>query len=124
MNSKIYFDNRFVRFYSEDGIEYKITVRAEIKSLFNQTPYFSITAVICEKRRGVFVEYMGGCLHDGIAKHVPEVKKYICWHLVGLDEPMHYILNSLYWAGLLGWTDSERNSPPNFKYLKDTCKWD
>ena len=31
-----------------------------------------------------------GCLHDDIAKHIPELAPYIKWHLVSSDGPMHY----------------------------------
>lgn len=39
-----------------------------------------------------------GCIHDDIAKHIPELAPYIKWHLVSSDGPMHYIANSMYHA--------------------------
>jgi hypothetical protein len=47
------------------------------------------------------VRYLGscGCMHEGIEKHFPELKKYIKWHLTGSDGPMHYIPNTVYLAG-------------------------
>lgn len=39
-----------------------------------------------------------GCIHDDIAKHIPELAPYIKWHLVSSDGPMHYIANSMYYA--------------------------
>jgi hypothetical protein len=40
----------------------------------------------------------GGCLHDEIVKAFPELKKYIKFHLMSSDGPLHYKANSLYWA--------------------------
>lgn len=39
-----------------------------------------------------------GCLHDEIAKHLPELAPYIKWHLTSSDGPMHYIGNTMYHA--------------------------
>jgi hypothetical protein len=38
----------------------------------------------------------GGCLHDAIAKHFPELEPFIKWHLVSTDGPMHYLSNTRY----------------------------
>jgi len=40
-----------------------------------------------------------GCQHGAIAKHFPELAKYIKWHLCSPDGPMHYIANTVYHAG-------------------------
>lgn len=40
----------------------------------------------------------GGCIHDEIAKSFPQLKKYIKFHLMSSNGPLHYIANSLYWA--------------------------
>jgi hypothetical protein len=40
----------------------------------------------------------GGCVHDVIAERLPELAKYIKWHLVSADEPMHYVANTVYHA--------------------------
>jgi hypothetical protein len=57
---------------------------------------FSITGDIKEKIRGRWVDSCGGCIHDEIAKHFPELKPFIKWHLVSSDEPMYYLQNTLY----------------------------
>lgn len=45
----------------------------------------------------------GGCIHDEIAERFPELAKFIKWHLVSSDGPLHYVANSLYHAqSLLG----------------------
>lgn len=40
-----------------------------------------------------------GCIHEDIAKYLPEYEKYIKWHLVSEDGPMQYVSNSMYVAG-------------------------
>lgn len=40
-----------------------------------------------------------GCLHDDIARRIPELAPLIKWHLTSTDEPMHYIANTVYMAG-------------------------
>lgn len=40
--------------------------------------------------------YAGGCIHDEIVEHFPELAPYIKWHLTSSDGPMHYIANTLY----------------------------
>lgn len=39
-----------------------------------------------------------GCLHDEIAKHLPQLAQYIKWHLCSTDGPLHYIENTTYHA--------------------------
>jgi hypothetical protein len=56
---------------------------------------FGITADIrCNGR-----DYMGGCCHDEVVKHFPELAPYIKWHLSSTDGPMHYFSNVKYLAG-------------------------
>lgn len=61
---------------------------------------FSITANIQRKgKNGQWYEYSGGCCHDEVAKHFPELAPLIKWHLCSSDGPMHYLANTLYFAG-------------------------
>ena len=39
-----------------------------------------------------------GCIHDEIAIHFPELKKYIKWHLTSTEGPLHYVANTVYWT--------------------------
>lgn len=41
---------------------------------------------------------MGGCCHDEVAKHFPELAPLIKWHLCSSDGPMHYLANTVYHA--------------------------
>lgn len=59
---------------------------------------FSITAVIGEKLGNLWADYMGGCCHDKVVKHFPELAPFIKWHLTGTDGPMHYVANTVYHA--------------------------
>ena len=67
---------------------------------------------------------MCGCIHDVISEHIPELRKYIKWHLVSTDGPLHYLANAEYWAGgYPQWCDGKPNSPPNVAHLKSTIVW-
>lgn len=62
---------------------------------------FAITGTIGSQRKrardgGVLA---GGCLHDEVAAHFPELAPLIKWHLCSSDGPMHYTANVLYLAG-------------------------
>lgn len=39
-----------------------------------------------------------GCDHARIVTRMPHLAKYIKWHLMSSEGPIHYIANSLYWA--------------------------
>lgn len=41
----------------------------------------------------------GGCCHDEVAKHFPQLAPLIKWHLTSTDGPMHYPGNVIYHAG-------------------------
>lgn len=41
---------------------------------------------------------VGGCIHEEIAKHFPELQPYLKWHLCSADGPLHYIANTTYHA--------------------------
>jgi len=56
---------------------------------------FSITMESKAEHRGAY----GGCMHDTIRKVFPEYAHLIKWHLFSTDGPMHYIANTLYYAG-------------------------
>lgn len=61
---------------------------------------FSITGELRDTRYSGDRGYItGGCIHDRIAKHVPELSPLIKWHLCSTDGPMHYIANTVYQAG-------------------------
>ena len=57
---------------------------------------FAITGEVYEKGQREAVA--GGCLHEDIATHFPELAPFIKWHLTSTDGPLHYLANSMYWA--------------------------
>jgi hypothetical protein len=74
---------------------------------------FSITADLYEETRGavglglwyVFnsrgkKRYLtaGGCQHDLVTEHFPELAPLIKWHLTSTDGPLHYVANTVYHA--------------------------
>jgi hypothetical protein len=83
-----------------------------IEKLGSQNPYFSVTGESY---------YGGGCSRREIQEVFPKYARYIKWHLMTFESPMHYIANSLYWAGLLGWITGKSDSPPNIEHLKSIC---
>lgn len=40
----------------------------------------------------------GGCQHEPVVKHFPELAPLIKWHLCSSDGPMHYVANTMYHA--------------------------
>jgi hypothetical protein len=79
---------------------------------------------------------MGGCIHEDIAKHFPELMPYIKWHLTSTDGPMHYLANTLYhandkdcWGKRKGEPRQYEHQikfesfPVSFKFPKDFIQW-
>jgi hypothetical protein len=89
-----------VAYYTEDGTAYRITATIRHDDeCGNGHNTFSITGRIDEKKKnGHWYDVAGGCIHEEIEKHFPELKPFIKWHLCSTDEPMHYIANTLYRA--------------------------
>jgi hypothetical protein len=74
---------------------------------------FSITGdLYAEGRNSHSTLITCGCIHDIIAKLAPEYKKYIKWHLMSSNSPLHYIENTIYWA-------TKEDKHTNFIYLVD-----
>lgn len=86
--------------YVENGTTYRIQVEIRFDdSCGNGHNTFSITGTISEKLPvNRWREYSGGCIHDDIIKHFPELAPFIKWHLVSTDGPMHYLANTMYHA--------------------------
>lgn len=77
------------------------------------------TADIDQKaKNGQWVEYSGGCQHDEIVKHFPDLAHLVKWHLCSTDGPLHYIANALYWAGFTEYKDAR-----NIENLESTIIW-
>lgn len=86
------------KYYTEDGTEYRITATVRYDDQCgNGHNTFAITGEIDRKSgNGRWIDDAGGCIHDHIAKHFPELAQFIKWHLVSSDGPMYYLENTLY----------------------------
>lgn len=87
--------------YVENGEKYTITVTAKLADeCKNGHCDFSITADIVRiARNGRRVMAGGGCCHDEIAKHFPELRKFIPLHLCNyLGMPMYPEANGQYFV--------------------------
>lgn len=106
--------NQFKNFEKEfkDGDTYcrlKVKIRYD-DECGNGHNTFAITADLYENGRNV----SGGCLHEEIEKHFPELAPLIKWHLCSSDGPMHYVANTLY--------HSNSYEPRNFwAYIEGNC---
>jgi hypothetical protein len=65
--------------------------------LGNRHNTFAITAEVRIQGRHDIIA--GGCMHEEITKVFPELAPLIKWHLCSTDGPMHYIGNTVYFAG-------------------------
>jgi hypothetical protein len=88
--------------FYEGGQKYRIQVRAELEIVGgNKKPYFSIGGDIHRlAKNGRKVWECGGCIHEEIVKHFPQLQLLVDIHLAN-DEgvPMHAYANAAYFAG-------------------------
>ncbi len=86
--------------YSERGTTYKIIATVCYDDeCGNGHNSFSITADIYRKAgNGQWQDDSGGCCHEEVAKHFPNLAPFIKWHLFDANGPMHYIANTVYHA--------------------------
>lgn len=84
--------------YVSGGKKFKISVEVSLDDdCHNMTCDFSITGTVYEKKDGVWKHYTGGCIHDSIVRHFPELKKFISLHLSNyLGQPMYPEANGQY----------------------------
>lgn len=104
------FGPRTIKLKGED-----ITVRAHVRwddRCKNGHNTFSITGEYLDRRYQNWSSAAGGCIRDEISAAFPELKKYIKWHLVSSDGPLHYVANALYWI-----------KEGNLEYARSTAIW-
>ncbi len=90
----------FAKEYTEHGQKQRISAELRFDdSCNNGHETFAITADGHSYDRGAWRESFGGCCHEEIARHFPELAPLIKWHLVSTDGPMHYTGNVVYMAG-------------------------
>lgn len=83
----------------KDGNQiYRITAVGGLHKIGDQAPYFSLTGDIDRAHMGLWVEDSGGCIHEEILKHWPELKPLADLHLSDMDGvPMHAAANAWHW---------------------------
>jgi hypothetical protein len=82
--------------WKDIGNKERMRVEYGMHTIGKQAPYFSITA----EQRGPRGFEAGGCLHDEIRKHFPELAPLIRWHLWDHHGPMHYSANAIFFLQL------------------------
>lgn len=91
----------FEKLFKKNKIEHRIicTVRYD-DDCRNGNNSFSITGVVYSNKTSSSDRYFvtGGCIHEEIEKHFPELKHLIKWHLTSSDGPMHYVANTTFHA--------------------------
>lgn len=87
------------KFFTENKEEYRITVTVSLNDdCHNNMCDWSVTADIRRKNKcGTYGEYMGGCCHNEVAKHFPELAKFIPLHCSNhYGAPMYPVDNGMY----------------------------
>lgn len=87
------------KFFTENEEDYRITVRISLDDdCKNNICDWSITAdVDWKNKHGKYEDYLGGCCHDEVAKHFPELAKFISLHLCNhYGAPIHPVENGIY----------------------------
>lgn len=108
---------QFTKSVEIDGVPCKMTVTTRFDDRCgNGHNTFSITADI----RGRGIDW-GGCLHDEIREHFPELAHLIRWHLVSTDGPMHYIANTTYLASGTEWNGEPKT--PDIDAARSAANW-
>ena len=86
--------------YNKDGVQYRIKFELSLDDDCKNKVYeFSLTGQIEEQRKnGRWVDFAGGCIHEEILKHFPELEPFAKLHLCNyLGQPMYSIENGFYW---------------------------
>lgn len=106
--------------YTEGGKTYRIVATvSHDDQCRNGHNTFSMTASIWEKRTrcGSWLQTAGGCHHDEIVKHFPELAPYVKWHLCSTDGPMHYLANTMSHARDLDCWGKRKGEPKSWEWF-------
>lgn len=93
---------KWSKVFYKDGEKYRIDVIADLVHRDgNSNAYFGIGGDVFRlAKNGRKVWEMGGCIHEEIIKHFPELQPLVDIHLADEDGvPMHAYSNASYWAG-------------------------
>jgi len=97
---------KWSKVFYKDGEKYRIDVIADLVHRDgNSNAYFGIGGDVFRlAKNGRKVWEMGGCIHEEIIKHFPELQPLVDIHLADEDGvPMHAYSNASYFAGLTKW---------------------
>lgn len=115
------------KIYTEDGEKYKIIMHISYDDKCrNGYNTFSATGEIYRARaNGRFPDDCEtcGCIHKDIAKHFPECKKYIKWHLCSSDKPMYYLQNFFWNVGDKDCWGLRKGEKEQFKNKDGVLSW-
>lgn len=102
MNPNVSEGKYFSKDYTEGNLECRIIVHVCLQDL-DQGPYFSVTGTLDKEelksgwRQNVYS--VGGCIHEDILQHLPDLKDAIALHLSTMDGvPMHCLENGYYYC--------------------------
>ena len=99
---KLLASKKWSKVFYKDGEKYRIDVIADLVHRDgNSNAYFGIGGDVFRlAKNGRKVWEMGGCIHEEIIKHFPELQPLVDIHLADEDGvPMHAYSNASYWAG-------------------------
>jgi hypothetical protein len=105
---KLLASNAWHKVFVENGEKYQIIVQSQLVHRDeNSSPYFSIGGDIFRlARNGRKPWVAGGCIHDEIIKHFPQLQPLVDIHLSDDNGvPVHAYFNAAYWAGHQGRSD-------------------
>lgn len=88
--------------FNADGYKKGSRITVEVRfddECKNGSQSFAITGHVVEP--GARDWAMGGCIHEEIRKHFPELAHLIKWHHMATDSPTHYVANTVYHASNL-----------------------
>ena len=87
------------KLFTENKVQKRITVELGYEGECNNGHNsFTLTVEIRQKDRRIRDCEAYGCLHDEVAEHFPELRKYIKWHLFNSDRSSPYIESTLWHA--------------------------
>lgn len=117
-NQKVHTERRKIKSGEWKGYEIQTCIRFDDECKNGHHHSFSITGEIAnalDRARNDVSCF--GCIHDQIAKHFPELKSLIKWHLTSSDGPMHYVGNTCYHASNRDYSGRLKGEPIRFDHV-------
>ena len=119
---------KWSKVFYKDGEKYRIDVIADLVHRDgNSNAYFGIGGDVFRlAKNGRKVWEMGGCIHEEIIKHFPELQPLVDIHLADEDGvPMHAYENAAYWAGQTKWQALDLEMlAKHLRVTQEQAQWD